>query len=151
MTTFEIIATILIAAALFLLVRGAVKLIDLEQQLTDSENEADTYAREVGEVKTQLEAAKKDVEKLQSRVFDEIVALNSTDEDYTIGQGESCYLVKRIFAMPRGQDLEVTIKRFGYDNDDYADGAMALRDAHDLLAALKDKIGWRVAKKESIG
>lgn len=150
MTTFEIIATILIAAALFLLVRGAVKLIDLEQQLTDSENDADTYAREVVEVKTELEKTK---DKYRSLVNDYNL-LDSFKKLTKYGDVGTYHIVKDnakadVNVVKRFDSIRnwFVIKSFHYG--DAEEECQAWLEAEDLIDALNGRIGWRV--KEEIG
>lgn len=142
MTPYQIIAAVLLIAAIVAIVRLTIKVINLHDELTRSEQDADTYAKELAKVKTQLEKARKEIDKL------ELFHIGATSETvykhYTIihrkfHQDANAFHVVRF--MPDGD--HIIIKTFTYDIHDKEEMEHARLEAEDLLDALNGKVGWR--------
>lgn len=132
----NILAVLLIALAIFVIVRGSRNIKYLKHELADAEKDADTYARE-------LAFTKEDYEDL------EYACQNHINGTYSLEYKGLCkFQIIRHTCDYHGKEHKIVIKTFPYQLDG-EDRELARLEAEDLLDALNGKIGWRV--NEDIG
>lgn len=147
MTPYSTIVTVLLIAAIVAIVKLIIKAINLYDELMRSEQDADRYAKELAEVKTQLEKARKEIGSLNH--FHIAATSDTLYKHYTIIhrkflQDANAFHVVRF--MPDGD--HIIIKTFTYDYHDKEEMEHARIEAEDLLDALNGKVGWRVSKED---
>lgn len=149
MTPYSFTVTVLLTAAIVAIVKLTIKVINLHDELTCSEQEADTYAKELAKVKTQLEKAYSKVKELagcccELNRFASFVSNNIEKEPYLISEQHYMANFDTFDVIYAAHDHNVVVRSFRYDTEDEADKDLARLEAEDLLDALNGKVGWRV-------
>lgn len=148
MTPYSTIVTILLIAALVAIVKLTIKVNNLHDELTRSEQDADNYAKELAKVKTQLDKECSKVKELADRCcelcrFASFVSNNTEKEPYSISEQHYMANFDTFDVIYTAHDRNVVVKSFRYDTGDEADKDLARLEAEDLLDALNGKVGWR--------
>lgn len=146
MTPYSTIVTVLLVAAIVAIVKLVIKVINLHDENTRSEKDADRYAGELAATKTRLEKAREENEKLD--LFRCKATSDTNFKCYIITHRKFHQDVNAFHVVRYMTDGDhIIIKSFIYGIHDKEDMEHARLEAEDLLDALNGKIGWR----ESIG
>lgn len=127
MTPYSTIATVLLVAAIVAIVKLAIKVINLHDELTHTEQDADAYKDEYVQIK--------------DTYADLLIALATPLQRYEICCIGTTLFVNRLFRLGN-KDFKVAVKQFNATDDEDLDHAKL--EAEDLLDALNGKIGWRI-------